>query len=88
MSEFAWVYKDPRWRIARARAKQRDKHRCTQCGRAGVLEVHHIVPLKDKGEPFDLLNLATLCVPCHTQITALANTRPEAREWKEHLANY
>lgn len=33
----------------------------------GPVECDHIVRLVDGGDPFDLGNLQTLCVPCHKQ---------------------
>ena len=43
----------------------RDGWRCTVCGRAGRLEVHHVVPLYAGGAVYDLVNLATICRSCH-----------------------
>ena len=53
------------WDRARRLALQRDGHRCQRCGRAGILEVHHLVALEDGGSALDLANLETLCQKCH-----------------------
>ena len=53
-----------RWRAVRAEALLRDGYRC-QCGKAGALEVDHIVPVHRGGEQYDLHNLQTLCRRCH-----------------------
>ena len=52
------------WNVARESAKNRDKWRCRKCGKAGLLEVHHIQGLADGGS-HDLINLQTLCRECH-----------------------
>lgn len=53
------------WARARRAALTRDGWRCTVCSRPGRLEVHHLTPLEDGGEPYALENLATLCRQCH-----------------------
>ena len=52
------------WRIARNQARERDAYRCRECGKAGILEVHHIQSLQHGGDD-DLENLITLCRGCH-----------------------
>ena len=47
----------------------RDGYRCQLCGKAGRLEVDHIVPLSKKGDPWDLANLQALCRGCHLEKT-------------------
>ena len=54
-----------KWQRTRAAAFQRDGHRCTTCGASEKLEVHHVRPLRQAGEPFDPRNLRTLCSSCH-----------------------
>ena len=56
-----------KWGIARRLAIQRDKFRCKLCGKAGRLEVDHIIPLwqDPKQDPYKLENLQTLCRKCH-----------------------
>lgn len=53
------------WQRVRKQAKDRDGWRCRACGRAGRLEVDHVVAVIDGGEPYDLENLQTLCRGCH-----------------------
>ncbi len=49
-------------------ALDRDRWRCQKCGKAGILEVHHIKPLEDGGKPYDLSNTLTLCRGDHIRI--------------------
>ncbi|MET0564488.1 MAG: HNH endonuclease [Gaiellaceae bacterium] len=37
------------------------------CGATEHLQVHHVVRLEDGGSEFDLNNLVTLCVGCHSE---------------------
>jgi hypothetical protein len=53
------------WQRARARAKERDGHRCRLCGSTDRLEVHHVRALSRGGDPYHLNNLITLCRGCH-----------------------
>ena len=62
-----------RWRIVRANVFNRDGYRCQQCGKAGVLECDHKLPLADGGEPWAMSNLRALCRGCHIRITAEQN---------------
>ena len=52
------------WKMLRRFVLDRDGWRCTKCGRAGAMEVHHVKPIEDGGldEPG---NLVTLCRGCH-----------------------
>lgn len=58
-----------RWRAVRRAALDRDAWRCRRCGRAGVLEVDHVIPVQDGGAPYDLDNLQSLCRRCHRDKT-------------------
>lgn len=62
LRRYLWT---PRWRRLRQVALERDGWRCTLCGRAGRLEVHHVQPTSEGGAVWDLANLRTLCRPCH-----------------------
>ena len=73
------------WARLRRTVLVRDGYRCQACGRAGRLEVDHIVPLANGGAATDLENLQALCGrPCHRDKT-LAETRrplgPRALAW-------
>jgi 5-methylcytosine-specific restriction endonuclease McrA len=50
-----------RWKLVRAQAKARDRHRCVTCGSTSSLSVHHVTPLDRGGQPFTPSNLVTLC---------------------------
>lgn len=73
-----------RWRQVRLRILARDGYRCRLCGRAGRLEVDHVVALQFGGKPFDLDNLMTVCVGCHREKTLRETGRvpgPRAQAW-------
>ena len=67
-----------RWAAVRRAVLNRDNFRCVECGRAGKLEVDHIVPMqREPGQdPYDMNGLQTLCRSCHIQKTAFENRRP------------
>lgn len=52
------------WRRIRNAVCERDGWRCLWCGKAGRLEVDHIVP-RSQGGTDDPANLRTLCRKCH-----------------------
>ena len=57
-------HKTAAWQVARHAARERDSWRCTSCGKAAILEVHHVVAVKDGGTD-SLDNLETKCRSCH-----------------------
>lgn len=61
----------PQWRLARMYVFERDGWRCKKCGKPGRLECDHIIPLSVNKEqnPFDPVNLQTLCRGCHIEKT-------------------
>ena len=69
-------WKNHWWSRARRAAKRRDKYACVRCGGGRPLEVNHIAPcLGAHGEiscAHHLVNLETLCAPCHRSHTASA----------------
>ena len=80
------LYKSKRWERAKKAVKKRDGYRCTNCGRAGRLEVHHKKMAKKNPELFFCLdNLATLCRSCHIELTKeerFAELPPEVQAWR------
>jgi len=77
-----------RWRRVRWEVLKRDGYRCRQCGKAGRLEVHHVVHLEDGGAPYALDNLETRCRPCHFQEHRQRQARqltPEQLAWASLL---
>lgn len=76
------VYRSVKWGIARARTLNRDGWRCRECGRPGVLEVHHVKALADGGAPYDLANLRTVCRRCHFNAHRTASAVPGLAEWR------
>lgn len=62
-------YRGPSWPTQRRAALKRDRHRCTICGSAKNITVHHIRPFRlfpnhESANALD--NLATMCRPCHS----------------------
>ena len=66
-----------RWRPIRRMVLERDAHRCQRCGKAGRLEVDHVVPLHraPAQDPYDLAGLQALCVGCHVAKSRRENPR-------------
>lgn len=77
------IYSTKRWRQKRLEVFERDGWRCTECGKAGRLECHHVKPITSAALWFDDDNLATICRGCHIE-----KTRKEImeREKKKHEA--
>ena len=73
-----------RWDQVRLAALERDGWRCQTCGKAGVLEVHHVVALRDGGAPYDLANLVTLCRACHLEAHH-GRVSPAEAAWRAFL---
>ena len=76
--------KIPGWERIRRAVLDRDGWRCTECGKAGRLEVHHLVALRDGGNN-DLANLAPVCIACHKAIHRRP-TVPEQDAWGRVVA--
>ena len=57
-----------RWAGVRMAALDRDRFRCQECGKAGILEVHHVTALEHGGVPYALSNTTTLCRSDHIRI--------------------
>ena len=59
------------WARRRQEVISRDSRRCTRCGAAGRLEVHHVVPGASLRQDFKLGKIAgveqlvSLCFECH-----------------------
>ena len=73
------------WERVRRAVLERDGYRCLACGKAGFLEVDHVVPLARGGAPLDLDNLQSLCRrPCHKNKSLAESGRapgPRAQAW-------
>ena len=78
-----------RWRKVRLQALTRDGYRCVKCGKAGRLEVDHIIPLEQGSPMYALDALQTLCRECHFRKTATENRppNPERTEWQAYLSS-
>ena len=48
---------------------EKSSWRCSKCGRAGRMEVDHVVPVAKGGDPWAMGNLQCLCRGCHIKKT-------------------
>jgi len=81
------VYNRQRWRRVRLEVLSRDGYRCTRCGRAGRLTVHHLDPVavsEGKADPFDPSRLRSLCAGCHI-ILHLPRQAPDLKAWRKRM---
>jgi len=91
-SHSAKVIQDRRWPALRLAAKRRDDFRCVKCSARGRLEVDHIKPVRTHPElSFELTNLQTLCIRCHSAKTKLEcgfgnELSPARAAWRDLLA--
>ena len=71
------------WKRIRAAILRRDKYTCQDCGGGSVLEVHHIVPVREGGSDHPD-NLTTLCVDCHRDRRRgrRKRGRPDREAWR------
>lgn len=84
----AAIYRSPRWKAARLLAKRRDGFKCVSCRAVGDLEVDHIQPIRSHPDlAYELTNLQTLCVPCHSRKTrievGLDVIDPKRQAWRD-----
>jgi len=84
----AKVVSSKRWPALRLAAKRRDGFRCVCCRAVGDLEVDHIKPVRDAPElAFELSNLQTLCVRCHSRKTrieiGMGDIDPKRQAWRD-----
>jgi 5-methylcytosine-specific restriction endonuclease McrA len=54
------------WKVTRAYARARDGE-CVECGTTTDLQVDHLDPVGDGGNPFEVERVVTLCRRCHNQ---------------------
>ena len=75
----------PEWRRVRELVRQRHGDACAMADGAcvGRLEVHHLVPVRDGGEPFDPDNCAVVCRHHHEVIERGARAAKQARLRRE-----
>ena len=67
-----------RWAAVRRAVLNRDNFRCVECGRAGKLEVDHIVPMqREPGQDvYNPNDLQAICRACHIEKSRRENRRP------------
>ena len=83
------LYRSRRWQRMRTSILERDGWRCRRCGKAGRLEVDHVVPMAVGGDPWEPANLQALCRGCHSAKTRAENPRPldpEVEAWRVLVA--
>ena len=81
-SRFHYALNSRRWHAARRAALKRDGYRCRNCHRPGRLQVHHVRPLRDGGEPYLLSNLETYCRDCHINRHKRDSVPPDRLKWR------
>ena len=72
------------YRALRRRILDERGWRCEDCGRAGRLELHHVVSVEDGGDDSPD-NLRALCRPCHFA-TDGRRPGPDRRAWRAEIA--
>ena len=82
------------WSVFKKKVLKRDKYTCQECGiklkfpkpleQEKWLEVHHIFPICEGGEEFDMENCITLCVDCHKKKRARKEIRHTEKVKKQH----
>ena len=75
-----------RWAVVRRAVLDRDGWRCVKCGKAGRLEVDHIIPVQFGGGWWAQAGLQTLCRGCHFDKSRadLAGPDPERDAWRNY----
>ena len=77
------------WGATRLKVLDRDSWACVMCGKKGLLEVDHVLPIEDGGELYTLTNLQCLCRSHHIEKTKLENQRrqskPEVQAWLDFM---
>lgn len=63
--EWRITFKIIDWSSLKSEALERDNYKCQICNETQNLNVHHIIPIYDGGEEFDINNTITLCSICH-----------------------
>ena len=73
-----------RWRVVRRLVLKRDGYRCRACGKAGRLEVDHVIPVQFGGSWWDVEGLQALCRAHHFEKSRidLIGPDPERDKWK------
>ena len=79
-----------RWRVIRQIVLKRDGFRCQSCGKAGRLEVDHIIPVVQGGSWWDTEGLQALCRACHFSKSKndISGPDPERDKWKSCLQEF
>ena len=73
------------WAALRRATFDRDSYRCRQCGKAGVLEAHHVIPLSEwPDQPWTIAGLLTLCRGCHIDEHRRVESE-EDKAWSDFL---
>ena len=62
-----------RWRRLRRKMLDKAGWRCKKCGKAGRMEMDHVIPISQGGAHWDEKNLQVLCRDCHFAKTGAEN---------------
>ena len=71
------------WERLRHKVLERDGHRCTRCGLAGKLEVHHLIPVERGGQDV-MANLTARCRTCHL-FEHRQRVSAERQAWRDYM---
>lgn len=76
------LYNRKRWRMTRRRQLV-ENPMCQRCGSRIATDAHHVVDLKDGGDPYASENLASLCHVCHARVGRERQVAGDARAQRE-----
>ncbi|WP_270996981.1 HNH endonuclease [Listeria seeligeri] len=87
------LYKTKRWKALRVVVLKRDRYRCQECKRRGVVAsgniVHHVVELRDDvSKAFDINNLETVCTSCHNTLHPERNSSSKTIKKKDKVIKF
>ncbi len=68
------------WDRAKENALERDGYKCCECGTWDLLTIHHIKTLASGAPRDELMNLRTLCRPCHDKVHMMVSARKARRK--------
>lgn len=90
--EYLNYLESDQWKATAEKRKKIDKYRCCMCGDFRNLQVHHI-HYRSLAHENVLLDLITLCIPCHKRVHRMMNrttgytpTGEEIHGWKDQLS--
>lgn len=73
------------WARVRRQALRRAGFRSELSGKVGRLECHHLVRLKDDGDPYDLANLVVMTRDEHIRHHEKDQIAPDVAAWRDYV---